>query len=80
MIAYWQEIPWLLNQELTTFKKMFNVTVTKKVEEYLECRIDTSRMGKITVHQPHIYKHLQEKFQDVLGMKWQEEKVKSTPF
>ena len=47
-------------------KKMFNVTITKKVEEYLGCRIDTSRMGEIMVHQPHIYKHLLEKFQDVL--------------
>ena len=43
-------------------KKMFNVTVTKNVEEYLGCRIDTSRKGEITVHQPHIYKHLQKKF------------------
>ena len=43
-------------------KKMFNVTITKKVEEYLGCRNGTSRMGEITVHQPHIYKHLQEFF------------------
>ena len=56
---------------------MFNVTVTKTVEEYLGCRIDTSTKGEITVHQPHIYKHLQEKFQDVLGMKWREEKRNS---
>ena len=41
---------------------MFNVTVTKKVEEHLGCRIDTSRKGEITVHQPHIYKHLQKNF------------------
>ena len=58
---------------------MFNITVTKKVEEYLGCRIDTSRKGEITVHQPHIYKHLKDKFQDVLEMKWQEEKRKATP-
>ena len=38
-----------------------------------------SRKGEITVHQPHIYEHLQEKFQDVLGMKWREEKKESTP-
>ena len=56
--------------------KMFNVTVTKKVEEYLGCRIDMSRKGEITVHQPHIYKHLKDKFQDVLEMKWQEEERK----
>ena len=64
---------------INDIKKMFNVTVTKKVEEYLGCRIDTSRKGEITVHQPHIYKHLQEKFQDVLGTKWKEEKRNSTP-
>ena len=64
---------------INDIKKMFNVTVTKKVEEYLGCRIDTSRKGEITVHQPHIYKHLKDKFQDVLGMKWREEKKKSTP-
>ena len=64
---------------INDIKKMFNVTITKKVEEYLGCRIDMSRKGEITVHQPHIYKHLKDKFQDVLGMKWQEEKKKSTP-
>ena len=58
---------------------MFNVTVTKKVELHLGCRIDTSRKGEITVHKPHIYDYLQNKFQDVLGMKWREEKKKSTP-
>ena len=58
---------------------MFNVTVTKNVKEYLGCRIDTSKKGEITEHQPHIYKHLKDKLQDVLGMKWREEKKKSTP-
>ena len=58
---------------------MCNVTVTKKVEDFLGCRIDTSRKGEITVHQPHIYKHLKDKFQDVLEMKWQEEERKATP-
>ena len=38
---------------INNIKKMFNVTVTKKVEEYLGCRSDTSRKGEITVHQPH---------------------------
>ena len=42
---------------VNNIKKMFNVTFTKNVEEYLGCRIDTSRKGEITVHQPHIYKH-----------------------
>ena len=58
---------------------MFNITITKKVEEYLGCRIDTSRKGEIMVHQPHIYKHLKDKFQDVLEMKWEEEERKATP-
>ena len=58
---------------------MFNVTVTKNVEEYLGCRIDTSRKEKITVHQPHIYKHLEDKFQEVLDKKWKEKKKMSTP-
>ena len=60
-------------------KKMFNITITKNVEEYLGCRIDTSRKGEIKVHQPHIYKHLEDKFQDVLEMKWREEERKATP-
>ena len=63
---------------INNIKKMFNVTVTKKVKEYLGCRIDTSRKGEITVHQPHIYKHLEDKFQDVLEMKWEEEERKAT--
>ena len=64
---------------INDIKKMFNVTVTKKVEEYLGCRIDMSRKGEITVHQPYIYKHLKDKFQDVLEMKWEEEERKATP-
>ena len=40
-------------------KRMFNVTITKNVEEYLCCRINTSRKGEIMVHQPHIYKYLE---------------------
>ena len=60
-------------------KKMFNITITKNVKEYLGCRIDMSRKGKITVHQPHIYKHLEDKFQDVLEMKWRTKKKMSTP-
>ena len=64
---------------INNIKKMFNVTVTKKVKEYLGCRIDTSRKGEIMVHQPHIYKHRKDKFQDVLGMKWRGENKKSTP-
>ena len=48
-----------IESRVNNIKKMFNVTVTKKVEEYLGCRIDTSRKGEITVHQPHIYKHLE---------------------
>ena len=31
------------------------------------------------VHQAHIYKHLKDKFQDILEMKWQEEERKATP-
>ena len=38
-----------------------------------------SRKGEITLHQSHIYKHLKDKFQDVLEMKWQEEERKATP-
>ena len=57
-------------------QNMFNVTVTKNVEEYLGYRIDTRRKGEIMVHQPHIYKHLKDKFQDVL---WQEEERKAAP-
>ena len=34
---------------------------------------------KITVHQPHIYKHLEDKFQDVLDKKWKEKKKMSMP-
>ena len=37
-----------------------------------------SRKGEITVHQPYIYKHLEDKFQDVLEMKWREEERKAT--
>ena len=55
---------------INNIKKMFNVTFTKNVEEYLGCRIDMSRKGEIMVHQPHIYKHLEDKFQDVLDVKW----------
>ena len=58
---------------------MFNRTITKNVKEYLGCRIDTSRKGEIMVHQPHIYKHLEDKFQDVLYMKWIEKKKMATP-
>ena len=58
---------------------MFNVTVAKNVKEYLGCRIDTSRKGEITVHQPHIYRHLEDKFQDILDMKWRQKKKIATP-
>ena len=58
---------------------MFNVTITKNIIEYLGCRIDTGRKGEIKVHQPHIYKHLEDKFQDVLEMKWRQKKTMSTP-
>ena len=64
---------------INDIKKMFNITVTKNVEEYLGCRIDTSRKGEIMVHQPHTYKHLEDKFQDVLDMKWREKKKMTTP-
>ena len=64
---------------VNNIKKMFNVTITKNVKEYLGCRIDTSRKGEITVHQPHIYKHLEDKFQDVLDTKWKEKKKMATP-
>ena len=64
---------------INDIKKMFNVTITKKVEEYLGCRIDTSRKGEIMVHQPHIYKHLEDKFQDVLDKNWKVKKKMSTP-
>ena len=47
---------------INDIKKIFNVTVTKNVEEYLGCRINMSRKGEITVHQPYIYKHLEDKF------------------
>ena len=60
-------------------KKMFNITITKNVEEYLGCRINTSRKGEIMVHQPHIYKHLEDKFQDVLDMNWSEKKKMAMP-
>ena len=30
------------------------------------------------VHQPHIYKHLKDKFQDAIEMKWEEEERKAT--
>ena len=53
---------------INNIKRMFNVTVTKNVEEYLSCGIYTERKGEIKVHRPHIYKHLEEKFQDVLRM------------
>ena len=68
-----------MNLELTTLRKCLTSLLQKKVEEYLGCRIDMSRKGEITVHQPHIYHHLKNKFQDILGMKWREEKKKSTP-
>ena len=64
---------------VNNIKKMFNVTITKNVEEYLGCRIHTCRKGKIMVQQPHIYKHLEDKFQDVLDEKWKEKKKMSTP-
>ena len=64
---------------INNIKKMFNVTITKNVKEYLGCRIDMSRKGEIMVHQPHIYKHLEDKFQDVLDMKWKQKKKMSTP-
>ena len=64
---------------INDIKKMFNIAVTKNVEEYLECKIDMSEKGKITVHQPHIYKHLEDKFQDILDkMKWRTKKKMST--
>ena len=68
-----------IESRINNIKKMFYVTVIKMVKEYLGCRIDTSRKGEIMVHQPHIYKHLKDKFQDVLEMKWQEEERKATP-
>ena len=61
-------------------KKMLNITITKNVKEYLGCRIDMSRKGEIMVHQPHIYKHIEDKFQDVLDTKWKEKKKMATPF
>ena len=35
-----------IEYRVNDIKKMFNVTLTKNVEEYLGCRIDTSRKGK----------------------------------
>ena len=67
-----------IESRVNNIKKMFNVTVTKNVKEYLGYRIDMSRKGKIRVHQPHIYKHLEDKFQDVLDKKWKEKKKMST--
>ena len=64
---------------INDIKKKFNVTVTKNVEEYLECRIYTSRKEEIMVHQPHIYKHLEDKFQDVLDMNKSEKKKMAMP-
>ena len=64
---------------INNIKKMFNITVTKNVEEYLGCRINTSRKGEIMVHQPHMYKHLEEKFQDILNMQWKGKKKMATP-
>ena len=64
---------------VNNIKKMFNVTITKNVKEYLGCRIDMSRKGEIMVHQPHIYKHLKDKFQDFLDENWQAKKKMSTP-
>ena len=58
---------------------MFNITITKNVKEYLGCRINTSRKGEITVHQPHIYKHLKDKFQDALEMPWKGKKKMAMP-
>ena len=43
---------------INDIKKMFDVTITKNVKDYLGCRIDMSRKGDIMVYQPHIYKHL----------------------
>ena len=61
-----------IESAVNDIKKRFNVTVTNKVEEYLGCKIDTSRKGQITIHQLHIYKHLEDKFEPYLDMKWQE--------
>ena len=63
---------------INNIKKMFNITVTKNVKEYLGCTVYMNRKGEIMVHQPHIYKHLEDKFQDVLEMKWREEERKAT--
>ena len=68
MTTYSQEISWQLNRELMTLRRCFNITVTKNVKEYLGCRIYMNRKGEITVHQPHIYKHLEDKFRDTLEM------------
>ena len=59
-----------IESAVNDIKKLFNVTVTDRVEEYLGCKIDNSRKGEITIHQPHIYKHLEDKFEPYLDMKW----------
>ena len=41
-----------IESRINDIKKMFNVTVTKNVEEYLGCRIDTSRKGKVRYISP----------------------------
>ena len=61
-----------IESAIRDIKKLFNVTVTNKVEEYLGCKIDTSRKGQITIHQPHIYQHLEDKFNPYLDKKWKE--------
>ena len=68
-----------IESRINDFKKMFNVTVTKNVKEYLDCRIYMDRKGEIMVHQSHIYKHLEDKFQDALEMSWKEKKKMATP-
>ena len=63
-----------IESRIKDIKKMFNITITKNVKEYMGCRIDTSRKGELTVHKPHIYKHLEDKFQDVLDKNWKVKK------
>ena len=58
---------------------MFNVSITKDVEEYLGCRIYMEKKGEITVNQPHIYNHLEEKSQDIINMLWTKKKNMTTP-
>ena len=68
-----------IESAVNDIKKLFNVTVANKVEEYLGCKIDTSRKGEITIHQPHIYKHLETKFEPYLDLKWKAKKPTMTP-